>query len=206
MTKTDLQPANALDLGFARLTPVSLEIPAELAFNDWRRIGTRLLHIADATNWAIGDWLNYGDRYRRDYDQAMALIDREFWALSNCAYVALHVPLTTPQSLLRSKDHRREALSWTHHRIVAPLPVEEQALWLDDALRQNWSKRDLEQAIAETRGKALERRPSLSVRAMDDLYDLCVRAAELKGQDPGVWAKATLERGARVELGLELAA
>jgi hypothetical protein len=170
------------DLGIAAVpSRTKLSIADGIGFNEWKEIGDKLFRMVDSSQWWIGDWLNYGERYRRDYTEAMAAIDLKFGALRGYAYVASKVESAT----------RVAQLSWTHHRVVAPLPADQQREWLDEAQAQGWSKRDLEQAIAESRDpKQLQ--PTLSIRAIGDLYELCERAAQESGVEPAEWAQTGL--------------
>lgn len=170
-------------------TRTSLPLVDGIGFNEWREMGEKLVRMADSSSWWIGDWLAYGDRYRRDYTVAMQQLDRTYEALRKCAYVSSHVPV----------GNRFPDLSWTHHLIVAPLDPGQQRYWLAEALRHGWSKRELEQQIAERRG-TVARPPAFTVRAVGELHALCVRAAERAGLDPAEWAAGALERAALLEL------
>lgn len=176
-----------LALEQAQPSRTQLVLEDGLPFNEWRRLGERLVRMGESTQWWIGDWLNYGERYRRDYRQAMEELDRAYGTLRNLAYVAAKVP----------PEIRHPELSWSCHRAVTSLGPEEQRVWLDEALRQGWTTRELEQALAA--GKP-GRPPALTLRAVGELHELCTRAAERAGLDPATWAAAALERAARAEL------
>jgi len=104
------------DLGIAAVpSRTKLSIADGIGFNEWKEIGDKLFRMVDSSQWWIGDWLNYGERYRRDYTEAMAAIDLKFGALRGYAYVASKVESAT----------RVAQLSWTHHRVVAPLPADQ---------------------------------------------------------------------------------
>lgn len=178
---------------FGKPTRTSLVLVDGIGFNDWKGIGERLATMGDSCNWWLGDWLAYGDRYRREYPVAMQQIDRSYAALTQYAYVASKVEVCT----------RVQDLSWTHHRVVAPFETEQQRYWLDEAQRHGWSKRELEQAIAEASERP-GRAPAFSVRAVGELYELCTRAADAAGVTPAEWAATALKRAALSEL--ELAA
>lgn len=168
---------------------VSLNMVEGLGFNEWRAIGEQLVRMQDSSQWWTGDWLAYGDRYRRDYTTAMAQLDRTYSALTQYAYVSSKVEVCT----------RVQDLSWTHHRLVAPMEPDQQRYWLDEALRHGWTVRELEQSIAEQKGSSA-RPPALALRAVGELYELCVRAAARAGVEPAAWAATTLEQAARLEL------
>lgn len=156
-----------------------LAIPDGTGFNEWREIGETLRRMHDSSQWWIGDWLCYGERYRRDYPAAMQMLDMELAALKNYAWVS-------------SKVSTRVDLSWTHHRLVATLEPDDQVRWLDEALRQSWSTRELEEALPPHRPHSPSA-PSFSVRAQSDLYDLCMAEAEKAAVAPTDWAMRGLK-------------
>jgi hypothetical protein len=165
-----------------------LEITTELPFNDWRRLGERLLETADRALWSIGDWRVYGERFSRDYHPAIDELDARSRLIGASARVARSFP----------SERRRGQLSFEAHELVAGFDVPEQESWLDEFERQGWTRRQMQLAL----GEAFDRVPvpALSVRAVGELHDLCVRAAERRGMDPKEWAMGVLERAARSEL------
>jgi hypothetical protein len=187
----DLLPAaTATAAPPAQRTRVSLELP-DLSFNEWRRVGEQLELQHDASLWWIADWAAYGERqYRRDYGPALEqLYERK--SLRNLAYVARNV----------DTERRRESLSFSHHAEVAPLDPDWQTVWLDDAETHGWSKQELRERLAEWRGNGRSGpTPALTIRAVAELHDLCVAAAQRVGLDPSEWARQTLEHAARLAL------
>lgn len=167
-------------------SPVSLELPA-LGFNEWVRLGEQLQAQRDANLWWLADWAAAGElRYRREYGPALERIYAR-GSLHNLSSVSRRV----------EPSRRREGLSFSHHVEVASLEPEWQTVWLDDAETHGWSVMDLRARIAEWRGLDRASTPALTIRAVAELHDLCIRAAERVGQDPAEWAKQTLEQAAR---------
>lgn len=170
-------------------TRTSLEVP-DLGFNDWRRLGELLEQQRDANLWWIADWALAGEeRYRRDYGPALEQIYAR-QSLHDLVYVARHV----------APERRRDDLSFSHHREIASLEPDWQTVWLDDAQTHGWSTRELRQRISEWRGHGRSPTPALTIRAVAELHDLCVAAAERVGLDPAEWARQTLEHAARLAL------
>jgi hypothetical protein len=160
-----------------------------MPFNDWRRLLEKLARMGDSAAWWIGDCLVYGERYRRDYQAWFEQFDRANESLRVYHWVAARVDAVT----------RVTALRWTHHRLVARLEPEQQAYWLAEAQRHAWTTRELEQALAE----GAEPRPlALTVRAVGELRELCVRAAASVGLDAATWAAVALEQAARQTLAM----
>jgi hypothetical protein len=165
----------------------SLALPDGLHFNEWQRIGEQLEQQQSASQWWIADWAAYGERrYRRDYGEALERIYAR-GTLWNLASVSRRV----------EPSRRREDLSFSHHVEIASLDPEWQTVWLDDAQTHGWSRDELRAKIAEWRGRGHPRAPALTIRAVDELHDLCLRAAEHLGLDPADWARQTLEKAAR---------
>jgi hypothetical protein len=194
MTTTAIEPRTT-DLGDGIVSRRDgLEIIAELPFNDWRRLMERLLETSDRALWSLGDARAYGDRYARDYHEALDDLDGRSRLLVSSARVARAF----------EPERRRGQLSFEMHELVASHDVDEQERWLDEAERQGWNRRQMQFAFAEQ----LERVsvPAISLRAVGELHDLCVQAAARQGMEPKAWAMGVLERAAREALAPEVAA
>lgn len=97
------------------LTRTGLNLPAGLPFEEWEAIGKTLLHVEQSVQWAIGDWLNYGERtYGEAYAQAVEATGYSYQTLRDSAWVAGAINLSD----------RSDNLPWTHHRILAAIPDE----------------------------------------------------------------------------------
>jgi hypothetical protein len=114
----------------------------ELTFQEWKSIGLTLRQFEDSFRWAIGDWWVYGNhRYgeRKAIATGKKIFGLEFGTLMNYGYVAKHV-----ESSLRN-----EALSWSHHNVVAPQEPAAQKYWLDVAARKKLTVRELRKKLFE---------------------------------------------------------
>jgi hypothetical protein len=182
----DAMPLIQLDGLPVTLTAVSLEITGELRFNHFRRLVEQVGASHEASIWWRADLAAFGDRqYRRDYGPAL----EELYArqtIYQLAWVSRSVEIS----------RRREILSFGHHQEVASLDPEIQTVWLDDAIRQNWTRDELRAHIADWKGRKTPT-PALTFKAIGEIYDLCVRAAEKLGVDAGEFARQALEEKAR---------
>jgi hypothetical protein len=123
------------------MTATELHIKEGLPFEEWVKLGRQLGHLVNATAFAVGDWMEYGQfEYGRRYEEALSLTGLDVDVLRDRQYVASHVALRT------------ERLSWTHHRAVAALEREDQARWLGKALDGRWSVKQLREAMMAERG------------------------------------------------------
>ena len=131
---------NSVFAKHVKLTPVSLMIMADVSFKDWMQIGDTLLSMHRAVHYWIGDWLNYGTTkwHKEDrYLQAVPETGYDIETLQNDAWVCGKV---------QSHD-RRDLLRFGHHQTIAPLPREDQVKWLEEAVKEQYTIRDLREAI-----------------------------------------------------------
>jgi hypothetical protein len=121
-------------------TPTSLELPPDLSYDHYERIGGFLGRLRDATAWWIGDWLAFGANapYSEKAEQAAEATGRSPRTLTSYLHVAMYV----------HPSRRRQGLSWTHHRAVSMLPPKEQRSWLKRAEQQRWTSSELKAQIA----------------------------------------------------------
>lgn len=171
-------------------TETHLAIADGIRINEWLEIGAELEKLGDSSAWWIGDWLAYGDCYRRDY-HAIIRQTEERWSTARVyRWVSQRV---TP-------DRRVRGLSWSHHQAVAALEPDEQTEWLLDAQTHGWTRAELRDRIAG-RKQTDARPPALQLKATGRLYDLCSRAAAARGIPPAQWAHQALEQAALHDLG-----
>lgn len=125
-----------------KVTSLSLELPADLPYEQWRGIGETLRGVERSLMWWIGDWLRYGEkRYGETYREAEAATGAAYQTLANAKLVAERVEIS----------RRRENLSWSHHAEVAGVtPAQADAL-LTRAAAEGLSVRALRQEVGKVR-------------------------------------------------------
>lgn len=121
-----------------KFTRTSLELDSRLTYDDWRSVGLNLAQLKDWSNFAIGDWLEYGEiHYGEQYSQAASDTGISEDKLMLFKHVAHRV----------DQLRRNKSLSWSHHLEVAKLRPDEQELWLGLAEKSRWSVRDLREQL-----------------------------------------------------------
>jgi N6-adenosine-specific RNA methylase IME4 len=121
-----------------QVSATGLDLAPGLEFDEWERVGGLLGRIGRSYQWWVGDWLNYGEReYGEGYAQGMDATGLAYDTLNGCRWVAQEVEIV----------RRRTNLSFSHHKEVAHLPPGDQTRWLDRAVVNEWSVRDLRRAI-----------------------------------------------------------
>jgi hypothetical protein len=122
----------------ARITPCALILPKDIDFETWAAMGPKLGKLKRFSTWAVADWLATGEIvFNETYSQACDTTGLDPAYLMVLRHVASKV----------APERRRESLSFTHHRLVAPLEPDEQTKLLDLAETQNWSREELTAAV-----------------------------------------------------------
>ena len=155
-----------------------------LTFEQWDDLGMVASTARDWTAWILGDWLLYGEQtFGRKYVQAESLTRRSYHGLANLRYVSRHV----------SRSRRREGLSHSHHRLVAPLEPDEQIEWLDRAEVNGWSVDLLDSALKDARS-LLTARLKPEGDAQLQLASLAEVAAEILNLERDEHGRVCLDR------------
>lgn len=120
------------------LTPVGLTLPDTITQQQFAQIALALGSMRESLHWAIGDLIVTGEK----------LFGEESYQL----FESLNISEVSRQQYIRvglriALERRRVELSWSHHRAVTPLEVEDQDRFLESAVANNWTKSELEDAI-----------------------------------------------------------
>ena len=125
-------------------TSVSWEPPKSISYEEWRIHGLRVKQLADFSKFAIGDWLCFGEsKFGEAYSQAASETGINEERLMQLKFVSSRIEILT----------RVKEISLSHHRIVATArkltTQEERSTWLQRALANNWTTRELEEALKD---------------------------------------------------------
>lgn len=155
-----------------QISPVGLVLHGEVSFDEWRQLGPNLAMLERSMRWSIADWINYGEvRYGEKYAQALSETGLEYGYLANLSWLARSVPIS----------RRREELGLSHHAVVAPLPDDQQDLWLQYAIDNELNRSDFRNAVklalqnSDTSSETAKIRP-LSHDRLTELVLLMLRA------------------------------
>lgn len=117
-------------------TPVSLVLPDDLPESGWVDVGRRLVPLAEAAQFWVGDWINFGIRRfgkRRTYELIREVTKLDDGTLYQYRRVAARV----------NPVHRVQDLSFFHHRVVESLPPEKQKELLARAAEEKLTASEL---------------------------------------------------------------
>jgi len=131
---------SSLVVGSFRCTPIGLELVGEQipTTNDLQNLGRVLKQLEGSIQWLIGDWVIAGETV--EWGKISEFADEigfDVQSVYDCSYVARKVDFSL----------RSEKLSFGHHRLVAPLTLEEQRYWLTQALQNQWSISQMRDAM-----------------------------------------------------------
>lgn len=109
------------------MTPVGLIVPEQVTIDELLEIEEVLENLETSVQWNIGDWYNCAtdqNVWGRKYEiQPASEVEYKYQTLADYAWVARSIDFSI----------RNRKLSFSHHRLIAPLTPELQALWLEYA-------------------------------------------------------------------------
>jgi len=118
-----------------------LIVTGEPTKEDWIAFGETLRRAKQRIQFAMGDWIVYGERYCADSlhaaDEAVAILGWTRKTVSVYRWLASSVPIGV----------RRSDLSVSHHLAVAALHPRRQVEWLAKAAKNKWPVGTLKRAI-----------------------------------------------------------
>jgi hypothetical protein len=131
----------------AEISATGLLLPPDLDADQWEAIGNKLVAINSRLQWAIGDWWVHGDNAGYGERKASGIAETIGCTLErvrDLGWVARNV----------TSSFRNDALSFTHHTVVASLKPEDQKTWLSKAADGDWSVPKLRTEIKNSRGSS----------------------------------------------------
>lgn len=138
--------ASGLRVGHFEITANGLLIDGAPDYDEWERLGIALRTVERGIQFALGDWLNYGEHaYGQKYSQALEETEYEYETLRKYVYVAKRI----------ETGNRFPILSFHHHMLIAPLDPDQQTYWLKYAAARDWSVADLRKALREHKKRQL---------------------------------------------------
>lgn len=154
----ELERAAHFPTGSVHLVGFQLTNP-DMIYEDWEGIGRSLGEMRRWTNWALGDWYNFGDAiYGQPAAQAsdptradrMDVLHRVTGlapgTLANYSSICARISISV----------RRVELDFSVHEPVAALDPDDQARWLQKAIDEGWGRDELRQAIKDEKNPPKE--------------------------------------------------
>lgn len=124
------------------VTPTGLlfDDDIDLDLDAWADYGTQLAGAATGLMWAVGDWILYGEGHYQA---------NEVNAIAAAVGIATKTVINATSICKRvESERRRPELSFSHHEAVAAKAPIEQTAWLQFAIDEGLSVRELRERIA----------------------------------------------------------
>lgn len=129
----------------AMFTPLELRLPENMEMQDWADIGRKLLRADQVMQWWIGDWAAFG----------AGNSDRNGWRKKGflkefCEANGFRAETAADHAWVSRSIHtslRKENLTWSYYKEVAPLKPKEQMKWLKIAETEHLPVSELRKRI-----------------------------------------------------------
>ena len=188
-------------VGVGAIHATHAEISDNVTFDEWLEFGRQCVRAAESLQWAIGDWINFGEDkfagaapgngsadgliHQTRYDLAVRNLPLEYGTLRNIASVCRRVPLS----------FRNDKLLFSHHVVVASLEPAKQKKYLGMAAAKSprMPVAELRQLVRENEATCDEGTDDVSApqeNVMKHVYTLSIWA---KRQDVSSWPKKRRE-------------
>jgi hypothetical protein len=140
MTTLMTSPDQGIELGGGiKLTATGAAITGEPTIEEFCAALQNCYLMANATMWAIGDLLLYGEGrgdYGESYTQAVELTQKSYWTLSQAVWVSKAYP--------KSDREFAGLLSWSHHRAAARIKdLDERRTYMKRCVDESLSRDEL---------------------------------------------------------------
>lgn len=165
-------------------TPTGLVIQPWVRYGQWEKYGRRLQVIDRGIQWAIGDWIVFGeDKFGEEYAQAVEVTGLKVKTIQNYAVVARAVP--------RSRRRDSDLVDFSTHAEVACLKPADQERILAKAAKERLTvksvRREAERIKRESKPRPKETEFVLPVEARACLDDYMGELARFEDEhlEPG---------------------
>lgn len=125
-----------------RMTPVGMEIPADVTGEEWEDVGFIIKSLESSISWVVGDWAAFANRM---WSTPYAQIAEHFGYVEDTVKSYASV-CRAVQRLIRN-----QRVDFSHHRLVMGLTAEKQRYWLDQAAANHWRLEDMRKAMSNRR-------------------------------------------------------
>lgn len=147
---------------------IAATVDPTVTYDEWVEILGAVTLSARGANWWLGDMLVYGEEQWGTEKADAAMEPKVALALGegtirSCVWVSRAI---TP-------NRRRPDLSWSHHRVIAHFPPDQQMGWLGKTAREGWTCQELREAVRvdASGGQGGETREEQAEGGLSGVYD-----------------------------------
>ena len=115
--------------------------PKGMPIESWIEFGRQHREASETMIWVLIDWMRHGmGEYGERYREAIEQTGYSYSYLSNLISVDNRISL------------RKENLTFSHHAVIAPRPVDDQSKILDQAAAARWTVGRVKEEVSKIRG------------------------------------------------------
>ena len=132
---------------YCKVTASGLWLKGNTPFKEWEKIGSHLKKIGGAVQLWLGDWINFGEKaYGEKYSQATEGTHYELQTLQGYSSIAKRTENTR-----KKLGSNPTLLLGAHWDLIADRPEAEQEKWVKKTTDNNWTIKELREAIKESK-------------------------------------------------------
>jgi hypothetical protein len=134
------------------ITPVGVAIPEDVTEGDLIALRDFYHQIDISIQWVVGDLANNLKTFKGDgvYEDLAVRFNKSHKTIREWAYVCGNVPLSIRMD---------KPITFKHHQVVAPLPIDDQRTWLEHAALTKLSSEQLREQILLASGQTVPTPP-----------------------------------------------
>ena len=127
----------------AKADQLQLNLPDDMALDEWAALGRKLCRSDQVIKWWIGDWAAFRERKYGKLKDFATMNNLSYQTIANLAWVSKAIEVS----------RRRESLEWSKHSEVAALEPKEQDKWLAKTDEEKLPVSELRRQIRQSQGK-----------------------------------------------------
>lgn len=119
-----------------------LTIQETTSVDEWKLMGQALKQVEGSVQFWIGDWARHGEKYLGKYTDPKVYDELEEITGLKRNTIQEYKSVAEATSCVRTQD-----LDYSHHRVVASLPEDQQREFLNQAVERKLSVKDLKSLV-----------------------------------------------------------
>jgi hypothetical protein len=141
---------NKLTVGKFTFAVTGMSVTGTPSYEEWDSTGVWLRTVRESIHWWVSDWINYGERMFGEQAAQGMSDERQQQAANATGWKPETIQQYARVGRQVPPENRDAGLTFSHHREVADLPVQEQTAWLKKAKDEDWTTDRLRSELKQT--------------------------------------------------------